>query len=109
MSTCSLTYSSLKALLSVLRINFKKHGNGAEKIDKGEFAIQDIATRRDIDLKADWEICFQPGQRVEMSMVFHRHNSDPERGRLESGTVLCWHCKTYLGEFHKNKMNYYDW
>ena len=63
---------SAEALVAVLRVNFKKHGNGAEKIERGEFAIQDYATKRDINLNTDWEICFTPGQRVVMSMIFQR-------------------------------------
>jgi hypothetical protein len=55
--------------VAVLKVNFKHHGNSAEKIEKGEFAIEDVATRRDIDLNTNWELCFSPGQRVEMSMV----------------------------------------
>jgi len=37
---------------------------------QGEFAIQDSATKRDVDLSLPWESCFSPGQQVEMSMVF---------------------------------------
>jgi hypothetical protein len=55
--------------VAVLKVNFKHHGNCAEKIEKGEFAIEDAATRRDIDLTTNWELCFSPGQRVEMSIV----------------------------------------
>jgi hypothetical protein len=58
-----------------LKVNFKKHGNGAKKIDSGEFAIQDSATKRDIDLKADWDLCFFPGQRVDMSMIIRRDHA----------------------------------
>jgi Fungal N-terminal domain of STAND proteins len=61
---------SAEALTSVLRSNFKNIGSGADKIDRGEFAIQDSIKRRDIDLTATWESCFQPGQRVDMSMIF---------------------------------------
>ena len=55
--------------MAVLKVNFKKHGNGAEKVEKGEFVIEDEVTGRDIDLTADWELCFSPGQRVEMSII----------------------------------------
>ena len=58
--------------MAVLKVNFKHHGNSAEKIEKGEFAIEDAATRRDIDLTTNWELCFSPGQRVEMSIVVTR-------------------------------------
>lgn len=36
----------------------------------GNFAIQDSVTKHDIDLTADWEACFFPGQQVDMSMLF---------------------------------------
>jgi hypothetical protein len=73
---CSFTHLFTpceKALVSVLRINFREYGDGAEKIDKGEFVIQDLATKRDIDLGGNWDVCFRPGQTVEMSMTFHRY------------------------------------
>jgi hypothetical protein len=37
-------------LTSVLRSNFKNVGNGAKKIEKREFVVQDDATKVDIDL-----------------------------------------------------------
>ena len=55
--------------MAVLKVNFKHHGNSAERIARGEFAIEDAATRRDIDLNTNWELCFPPGQRVEMSIL----------------------------------------
>lgn len=61
---------SAEAFTNVLRSNFKNIGPGADKIDRGEFAIQDSIKRRDIDLTAAWESCFRPGQRVDMSMIF---------------------------------------
>ncbi|KAE9377316.1 hypothetical protein N431DRAFT_436561 [Stipitochalara longipes BDJ] len=63
---------SAEALLAVLKVNFGKNSNGAELIERGEFAIEDAITRRDIDLSTDWERCFSPGQRVEMSVVVTR-------------------------------------
>ncbi|KAF8853763.1 hypothetical protein BDZ45DRAFT_598034 [Acephala macrosclerotiorum] len=63
---------SAEALVAVLKINFRKYGSGEEKIEEGEFAIQDVATKRDIDLKRDWDLCFFPGQRVLMSIILNR-------------------------------------
>ena len=45
---------------------------GPLKIDRGEFVVQQTNTKRDIDLTRNWDLCFQPGQRVEMSMIFER-------------------------------------
>lgn len=61
---------SAEALTHVLRSNFKNIGSGSQKIERGEFAIQDTCLKRDIDLTGPWEGCFRPGQRVDMSMVF---------------------------------------
>jgi hypothetical protein len=57
-------------LTAVLQNNFKAIGPGAEKIRNGEFAIQDSATKRDINLSLPWQACFYPGQQVDMSMIF---------------------------------------
>ncbi|CZR66941.1 uncharacterized protein PAC_16841 [Phialocephala subalpina] len=61
---------SAEALTHVLRSNFRSIGSGSQKIDRGEFAIQDTSLKRDIDLSGPWEACFRPGQRVDMSMIF---------------------------------------
>ena len=79
---------SADALTSVLAANFRKFG-AADKIRKGEFALEDFATKRDIDLHADWELCFSPGQRVEMSMIF--------QGRSKT-VASCPKCKTTCAE-----------
>jgi hypothetical protein len=63
-----------KALKSVLYCNFQNIGSGAAKIKKGEFAIQDSATLKDVDLSSAWETCFYPKQHVAMSMVFNSQN-----------------------------------
>ena len=56
----------------MLKVNFKKIGRAAEMIEQGEFAINDADTKLDVDLETDWDMCFFPGQRVEMSMVFEQ-------------------------------------
>lgn len=59
-----------ESLTAVLQNNFRGIGPGAEKIENGEFAIQDAGTGIDVDLTSNWKTCFYPGQKVEMSMVF---------------------------------------
>ena len=59
----------------MLKVNFKKVGRAAEKIENGEFAMNDASTKHDIDLGTDWDVCFFPGQRVEMSMVFEQQQN----------------------------------
>ena len=62
---------SAEAFVAVLAINFKKLGDD-KKILNGEFVIEDSTSKQDIDLEADWDLCFSPGQRVEMSMVYQQ-------------------------------------
>jgi hypothetical protein len=59
---------STEAFMAILKVNFKS--NGGQKIDRGEFVIEDDRTKRDVDFTRDWDSCFSPGQRVSMSMVF---------------------------------------
>ncbi|OBT46768.1 hypothetical protein VE00_02643 [Pseudogymnoascus sp. WSF 3629] len=58
------------ALVSILKVNFNKVGHASDMIKRGEFVIQDSATKKDVNLGMEWDLCFSPGQRVEMSMVF---------------------------------------
>jgi len=67
--------NSHEAFLAVLEIRFKNLG--LEKIRRKEFVLQRAGSNRDIDLNRPWEICFCPGQRVDMSMVFSEfHNTN---------------------------------
>lgn len=56
----------------MLQDNFKKFAPAKEMIQKGDFAIYDLATERDIDLTKHWETVFRPGQAVAMCMIFRR-------------------------------------
>ena len=56
-------------------MNFRNIGSASAKIERGEFAIQDSATKRDIDLNQSWDTCFLPGQHVDMSMIFAHQDS----------------------------------
>ena len=82
---------SAEALVAVLAINFQKVG-AAEKIHNGEFAIEDSITKQDINLKTDWDICFFPGQRVEMSMIVTRLDVSP------TTCPKCWYKGKKVGE-----------
>jgi hypothetical protein len=74
-----------KALKAVLKLNFAKVGQAAEKIERGEFVIHDSALKRDIDPSHRWESCFRPGQYVNMEIVFKRTVG-------EHDVVLCPAC-----------------
>ncbi|KAH6661247.1 hypothetical protein BKA67DRAFT_531307 [Truncatella angustata] len=45
---------------------------GTERLDRGEFVIEDSITSRVIDMKNPWASCFRPGRRVEMAMVLFK-------------------------------------
>lgn len=47
--------------------------------------IQDSTTQRDIDLGKDWELCFSPGQHVDMSMIIRLEQIDDH---------ICPRCRT---------------
>jgi hypothetical protein len=87
----------------VLKVNFQKIGRAAEKIEHGEFAINDASTKHDIDLETDWDVCFFPGQRVEMSMVFDQQQNTgsqspkcQERCDPSSGLDVEWYISYFL-------------
>jgi len=96
--------SQMQALISVLKINFQKHGNGAQKIDRKEFVVQDTATKRDINLEDDWDRCFYPGERVNMSMMFWK-NFDSATEALDH-CLICPKCQL-LAE--TNDGGFVDW
>ncbi|OBT71103.1 hypothetical protein VF21_09512 [Pseudogymnoascus sp. 05NY08] len=62
--------TSVESFTYVLQDNFKNIGTGAAKIKRGEFAIADVASDRDVNLGSAWETCFYPGQYVAMSLIF---------------------------------------
>jgi hypothetical protein len=53
----------------VLLERFENHP-GHRKVLKGEFAIEDAVTGRDLNRETKLTMCFRPGQKVDMSMVF---------------------------------------
>jgi len=68
----------------IITKRFEKHpGHG--KVLKGEFAIEEDATGRELSRKSDWSLCFRPGQKVDMSMLF---------SELESNSNECPRCRT---------------
>jgi hypothetical protein len=63
--------------MALLRVEFKDVG--LRKIEKGQFLIEDSRTNRKIDLSWPWKVCFKPGQRVNMSMIFENLRSGERR------------------------------
>lgn len=77
-------------------------------IDQGEFAIQDLITKRDVNLDLPWETCFRPGQKVAMSMIFKSTKSeevccpkckDSNEGNGEYGNDIEWYVRTFQTGF----------
>jgi len=62
--------SSWEALSAVLEARFRGI-QGHKWIQDGNWALQDHLTGREISRKRNWEGAFLPGQRVDMSMLFH--------------------------------------
>lgn len=58
---------------------------GRKKVMRREYAIEESVTGKEFDRKREWALCFRPGQKVGMSMLF---DSNPV---LE---VSCPRCKT---------------
>ena len=65
--------TSTEAFISVLKARFKQCGitaNGLSKLDRLEFAV--CNRQRYLSLTRPWETVFEPGQYVDMSMIFHK-------------------------------------
>ena len=43
---------------------------GHQKVLKGEYAIEEGTTGRDVSRENELSFCFRPGQKVDMSMIF---------------------------------------
>ena len=71
---------SPECFLAVLKARFTKAGitpDGLSKLENQEFLIQDSQRKRPVDLSKSWASVFRPGQKVDMSMVFHRFACPP--------------------------------
>lgn len=84
---------SFETFMAVMVARFKQAGvkpSGVAKLENHEFSIQDTKRKRFIDVTQPWPTVFQPGQKVDMSMVFHRFSCPPSTcpaclGRTEGG------------------------
>lgn len=85
---------SFESFMAVMVVRFKQAGvkpSGVAKLQNHEFSIQDTRRKRFIDITKPWPTVFQPGQKVDMSMVFHRFACPPSTcpaclGRNEGGS-----------------------
>ena len=93
---------SLETFSAVLKIRFRQAGvkpAGLAKVDNREFALQESRQKRYIDLTEPWTLVMEPGQEVDMSMVFHRFACPPstcpgcsKNNELEDGQTQ-WYVK----------------
>jgi hypothetical protein len=65
---------SWEAFDAVIEMRFRGR-QGHEMIQNGDWALQDHVTGREISRKRNWGRAVLPGQRVDMSMLFHRETS----------------------------------
>ena len=71
---------SFASFMAVMKVRFKQAGvnpSGVAKLENHEFSIQDTRRKTFVDVTRPWPTVFQPGQKVDMSMVFHRFACPP--------------------------------
>ena len=95
--------TSAEAFLAVLKVKFKDAG--LRKIEKGQFTLEEASTKRTIDLGRPWHVCFLPGQKVDMSMIFSLLNPAEStcpgcqhRSEIENTQDVEWYLKLSLHE-----------
>ncbi|KAH3987371.1 hypothetical protein HBH70_009260 [Parastagonospora nodorum] len=81
--------TSWDAFDAILEIRFRGF-QGHKKIAQRQYGLQDRVTGREVEQSRAWQYAFLPGQRVEMSMVFH--NDEPTGSR--PGNMTCLGCHT---------------
>ncbi|KAE9373748.1 hypothetical protein N431DRAFT_338810 [Stipitochalara longipes BDJ] len=76
--------TSWKILDLILLERFEKRP-GYQKVLRGEFAIEEGITGRDISRENEFAMCFRPGQKIDMSMIF---------SNLDTSSNHCPRCRT---------------
>ncbi|KAF2500792.1 hypothetical protein BU16DRAFT_259008 [Lophium mytilinum] len=64
--------TSWEAFDAVLEIRFKDTKGYAQVQDR-DYALQEQATRREIDRESNWDLAFFPGQKVDMALIFRKN------------------------------------
>lgn len=88
--------TSAEAFLAVLKIRFQDAG--LRKIEKGQFALEETRSKRQIDLRRPWQTCLLPGQKIDMSMIF---------SRVESARFTCPGCQHEAGSKTTQDVEWY--
>ncbi|KAF2445023.1 hypothetical protein P171DRAFT_514070 [Karstenula rhodostoma CBS 690.94] len=84
--------TSWEAFNAVLELRFRDL-QGFKKVQDKQYGLQEKATRRDIDQTRPWQRVFLPGQRIEMSFIFHSHESS-EAANEGTDISTCPGCQT---------------
>jgi hypothetical protein len=90
--------NSWDVLESVLAARFQNIA-GERKIKRREYALQDRGSLNDIDRNAPFDVCFLPGRRVDMTMIFKE--TQPQ-------TVSCPGCGMAATQTDPTGSNWYD-
>jgi hypothetical protein len=83
--------TSWEALQSILEVRFRDI-QGHKKIMQKQYGLQDGASGREVERSRAWQSAFLPGQRVEMSMVFH--SEEPASSDFNNATCPGCHTPT---------------
>ena len=67
----------MQALITVLKIRFKVVG--LQKIETGQYALEDTRRKKDLDLTEPWTKVVRPGQHISMSMIFRLEEAPTTR------------------------------
>ena len=105
--------NSLDCFMAVLKVRFAQAGakeSGIAKLDNHEFSIQDSQHKQFIDLTKPWHTVVKPGQKIDMSMVFHRFVCPPSTcpaclrvNPNEAELVNCSNCGLIYQSFQATK------
>jgi hypothetical protein len=80
--------TSYDALTAVLQVRFQGMP-GQKKILRKEFALQNRATGRDVDVSQRWESTFLPGLWYDMDMIFQITNTESADGANQDACPRC--------------------
>jgi hypothetical protein len=89
---------SWEAFDAVLEARFRGV-QGHDKVQRGHWTLQDHATGRDVCRGRSWEGAFLPGQRVDMSILFHSETSVDSPAQMPTrNSAACPSCQADVSE-----------
>lgn len=113
--------NSFAAFQAVLEVRFSQVP-GLKKVKSLEYAMQDTASKKALDVNRPWESIFRPGRRVVMSMLFQQDDSrvsscpgclrDNVQGDGGEDTHVRWYdlflTRTTIGSLRTNHINQFE-